>query len=71
MVMVLKSRIDYILFFSLGLSAMGHGKLARGFGFLPLLSTVVAFNYTTCPAYWELQSQQVKDSFELSKFSGR
>jgi hypothetical protein len=28
------------------------------------------FNYTTCPAYYELQTQQVKEGFSLDRFAG-
>lgn len=36
-----------------------------------LVTTVVAeFNYTKCPAPWELQSDAVRQNFSLDKFAG-
>lgn len=29
------------------------------------------FNFTKCPAYWELQSERVKQDFDLSKMMGK
>ena len=28
------------------------------------------FNLTTCPGWWELQTEKVKESFEIEKFEG-
>ena len=40
------------------------------FSFLPESLAVRNFNLTTCPAWWELQTEKVKESFEIEKFEG-
>ena len=37
---------------------------------LTVISSCAAFNYTKCPFPWELQSEKVKQSFNLTKFVG-
>ena len=40
------------------------------FSFLPGSLAVRNFNLTTCPGWWELQTEKVKESFEIEKFEG-
>ena len=38
--------------------------------FFPESLAVKNFNLTTCPGWWELQTEKVKESFEIEKFEG-
>lgn len=42
----------------------------KTFLFILILDLTTAFNLTKCPAYWELQTEKVKNSFDIEKFTG-